>query len=269
MSDMNYEKPLISVLMSVYNDAEYLAASIESILRQTYSHFEFIIVDDGSTDKSGEIIDDYARIDKRIRVIHQANSGLIASLNRGLEECSGKYVARQDGDDISLAHRFSSQVEYLEQNPAVGLLGTAAETIDKHGGLLTVEDIPFISGYDNLLLAIKCYNPFVHSSVMFKRLVALEFQGYNHTDVAAEDYGLWMRISNRYRIQNLPAILVQRRLTSDMVSLSNIKRARKTVLAIKLKHLKSFPSLIELLYIAKDLAIVLLPYSIIKRLKCV
>ena len=106
----------LSVVMSVYNGETYLAESIESILRQTYKNFEFIIINDGSTDSSAEIIDTFAASDDRIVVIHQTNSGLTRSLNAGIKNARGEYIARQDADDESFPHRFTRQMEYLKRD---------------------------------------------------------------------------------------------------------------------------------------------------------
>src|SRR5688572_1551532 len=110
--------PVISVLMSVYNGASYLPESVESILAQTFTDFEFIIIDDCSVDETPQILNTYAQGDSRIRIIRNPeNKGLTASLNIGLAEAQGKYVARQDADDISLPQRFEKQIQSLEGNP--------------------------------------------------------------------------------------------------------------------------------------------------------
>ena len=120
--------PKISVLMPAYNVEKYIAESIESILNQTFTDFEFLIINDGSTDGTAQIIKEYAKKDKRIRFIdNKKNQGLIAVLNQGLDLCTGEYIARMDSDDISLPERFAKQVEYMEMHPECGLLGTAGQ----------------------------------------------------------------------------------------------------------------------------------------------
>src|SRR6266849_5646808 len=113
---------LISVVMAVYNSAAVVGEAIESVLDQTFGDFEFIIIDDGSTDSSGEILREYARRDGRINLYAQGNSGLIASLNRGCRLAKGRYIARMDADDISLPTRLEKQFRYLEAHPEVGVL---------------------------------------------------------------------------------------------------------------------------------------------------
>ena len=123
--------PLVSVLMSVYNGDRYLDEAIDSILSQTYENFEFIIINDGSTDHTKDILSSYSNQDNRIRVFHQKNHGLTFSLNRGLELSRGKYVARMDADDISSPRRLEEQINYLRANPEVGVLGTQMEIINE------------------------------------------------------------------------------------------------------------------------------------------
>ena len=120
----SFLKTLISVILPVYNGSEYLTESIDCILNQTYSNFEFIIIDDGSTDDSAAIIANYT--DVRIRFYSQQNQGLASTLNRGISLANGNYIARQDQDDVSLPNRFAQQVAFLEANPEYGMVGTWA-----------------------------------------------------------------------------------------------------------------------------------------------
>src|SRR5687768_10604451 len=129
--------PSISVLMSVYNGARYLSQSIESILAQTFSDFEFIIIDDCSSDSTPQILNEYARQDSRIRIIRNSeNKGLTASLNIGLTQAQGRYIARQDADDISLPQRFEKQIHYLEAHPETIVVSSNIGIIDNTGQYL-------------------------------------------------------------------------------------------------------------------------------------
>jgi glycosyltransferase involved in cell wall biosynthesis len=140
--------PRISVVMSVYNGEKYLRQAIESILQQTYTDFEFIIIDDGSTDSSREIIQSYD--DKRIRlVINEQNIGLTKSLNKGIRLAKGEFIARMDADDISLPQRFEKQVAYLDSHPEVGVLGTYANIIDHRGKI--INNIIFPTEHETIL----------------------------------------------------------------------------------------------------------------------
>ena len=117
--------PRISVLMPAYNSEQYVAESIESILNQTFTDFEFIIINDGSTDNTAKIIDEYAKRDERIKFVNNSkNKGLIGVLNEGLNLARGEYIARMDSDDISLPTRFERQIAYMELHPKCGVLGT-------------------------------------------------------------------------------------------------------------------------------------------------
>src|SRR6476646_1873373 len=125
------EGPPISVVMAVYNSEQTAPESIESILQQTFSDFEFIIVDDGSTDSTGEILHAYARLDNRIKLYTQENLGLIASLNRHCRLAKGRYIARMDADDVSSPDRFEKQFGFLEAHPEIGVLGTWIQDIGR------------------------------------------------------------------------------------------------------------------------------------------
>ncbi|HAS7841575.1 TPA: glycosyltransferase family 2 protein, partial [Vibrio cholerae] len=124
--------PKISVVMSVYNGEKYLGEAIDSILKQTFSDFEFIIINDGSTDKTLEIIKSYMKKDDRIVLVSRENKGLIVSLNEGLDLAKGQYIARMDADDISIKSRFEKQIEFLDSNPDIGVCGTWVEVFGEN-----------------------------------------------------------------------------------------------------------------------------------------
>ncbi len=189
--------PKISVIMSVYNGEKYLKEAIESILRQTFSDFEFIIIDDGSTDKSLNIIEDYN--DDRIKVIkNDVNVGLTKNLNRALVIAKGEYVARQDADDISLLCRFEEQIKFYENNPELVLLGTSIYIMDEKGKIIKKRIAPSNPG--KFLINV---NNITHASVMFNKLIVNKLGGYNELFKYAQDYDLWLRISKYYSIMNL------------------------------------------------------------------
>ncbi len=216
MSDV----PPISVVMAVYNSAQTLPESIESILHQTFGDFDFIIVDDGSTDETGEILHDYARLDSRIKLYSQENSGLIASLNRYCRFATGRYIARMDADDISLSNRFEKQFRFLEAHPEIGVLGTWIQDISPNepdGIVWPVPADPEVVGW--FLLFGNCI---AHPSVMMRREL-LERVGYYRADaVHVEDYDLWIRASDITGLANIPEVLVQYRLSAGSVSGRNL-----------------------------------------------
>lgn len=200
--------PLVSVVMTVYNGEKYLAAAVESILGQTFRDFEFIIIDDGSTDKTPELLNAFAAKDARISVLRQPNHGLCYSLNRGCAAAHGKYIARMDADDVSLPKRLELQVAFLEQNPRTAALGTELKFLDDNGTSDCDWNIP--TQPDEVARQLLKYNALPHSSVLMRRAVFEELGGYRfqHT----EDYDLWLRMSDRYELTNLPAPLMHYRL---------------------------------------------------------
>lgn len=210
------KNPKISVIMSVYNGERYLREAIESILNQTFTDFEFIIVNDGSTDSSLEIIQSYD--DERIKIINnEKNIGLTKSLNKALKVARGEYIARQDADDISLPNRFEEQIKYLERHPEVALLGTNIYKIDENGkiiGKYIVLAKPSIKDLFN-------GNQFNHGSVMFKKEVIDELGGYNELFKYAQDYELWLRIAKHYNIRNVTQILYKLRSHDENIGFKN------------------------------------------------
>ncbi len=216
------KNPLVTVLMPAFNSERFLRQSIESILSQTYKNFEFIIINDGSTDNSAAILRQYK--DKRIRFINRkVNLGLDANLNYGFKIAKGKYIARMDSDDISLPTRLEKQVAFLEKNPLYGLLGTqyaniseTGEIIEISGQLLSDQEIKF---------AISSMNTFCHPTVMFRTSVIRKHgMQYDHAFYPYEDYELWTRIVKKTKVANLDEVLLFYRLNSTGMSLSDPKR---------------------------------------------
>lgn len=210
----------LSVIMPVYNAGQYLAEAIESVINQTYTDFEFIIINDGSTDNSLEIIEEYS--DVRIILIDQQNKGLAATLNVGLSVATGKYIARMDADDICLPRRFEKQLKYLHRNKKVKLLGTAIETIDANGNTISY-DIPYVG---NRLLKYYLFNignPFKHPTIVAEKSLIVRNGGYNETiNKYFEDYFLWSKIARQADVAILPDILLKYRITPGSI-MSSIK----------------------------------------------
>ena len=197
--------PELSVLLPVYNGASYLREAIESILGQTYTDFELIVIDDGSTDDSLSVVREFA--DGRIRVFSQTNMGLAASLNRAIGLAKGRYVARQDQDDLSLPERFEKQVRFLDEHPTAGMVGTWARILTGNAETDRVHKHP--SDNATLKFALMFDNPFVHSSMMIRKSV-FDSVGLYTTDPSRqppEDYELWSRIARAYDVANIPEVL--------------------------------------------------------------
>ena len=191
--------PLVSVVMSVLNGTQYLPKVMGDILGQTFNDFEFIIVDDGSTDGSGAQLDQYSARDHRIRVIHQDNAGLCAALATGCALARGELIARMDVDDRSHPERLATQVEYMSTRSDVVLCGTwalQAPSSDAPDALLAPPD-----DHSSLLASLeRGGNPLVHGSVMFRRSAYNALgEGYRMTQYC-EDFDLWLRLAERGRL---------------------------------------------------------------------
>lgn len=197
-------QPQISVLMTAYNAQDYIAEAIESILQQTFQDFEFIIVNDGSTDDTANIIQHYAQQDSRIRFINNSlNRGLIAVLNQGLELCRGEYIARMDADDISTPERFAKQIQYLQQHPEVGILSGWLQYFP-HNHTSTIAHHKEIVRYSDVLRGW-CIN---HGTVMMRKSLIDEYKlRYNPDFPHSEDYELWSRAIRYTQIHNLPEVI--------------------------------------------------------------
>lgn len=223
--------PKVSVLMSVFNGETFLSQAIESILNQTFREFEFVIVNDGSTDRTGQMLDDYARRDSRVRIVTHANRGRAESLNRGLELCGGRYIARMDADDISLPCRLEEQVDYLELHPAVGLLGGSFEIIDTAGNVLEMIRCPLDDAEIRSHMLVS--NPMCHPAVVMRKDVAVASGGYRRPLLDADDYDLWLRMAERCVLANLDTAVVRYRIHSGQVSIQNMEHQTWCVLAAR------------------------------------
>ena len=208
---MQAGSPAVSVVMSVYNGQRHVAEAIESILGQTFTGFEFIVINDGSTDRSGDILAGYG--DPRLRIVTQANQGLTRSLNRALGLSRGRYVARMDADDVSLPTRLERQVGWLDGHPRLGALGTAVSVIDDRGETVPEEgQLETITGSDAVAQRlIAGHNALIHGSVMMRHEAVERAGGYREAFEYSQDYDLWLRIIEHYDVDNLPQVLYYRR----------------------------------------------------------
>ncbi len=210
--------PPLTVALSVYNNAPYVGEAVESILNQTFGAFEFLIVNDGSTDGSAEIIEGYAARDSRIRVLHQENRGFVASLNRMLEEARAPLIARMDGDDISLPTRFERQLAFLDAHPDHGVIGTYALSIDDHGRRMIDSDRPKPLTHDELVASFGEGPLLNHNAVIYRRDIVRSVGGYRTAYRHCEDFDLWLRLAPHTRMANLPEPLILYRRYSSQVS---------------------------------------------------
>lgn len=221
--------PAISVVMSVYNGEGYLSLAIKSVLSQTFTNFEFIIINDGSIDNSLTIIESF--IDPRINLINQSNSGLSVALNNGIRASKGRYIARMDADDISNPERLQRQFVFLESNPEVVLVGSNAKIIDMYGSYVYSSNVPtdwkvIQSNFPD--------SSFFHSSVMFRKTVFDQTDGYFEPTskiYSFEDSILWNKMKKFGRMENLKDELLSYRLVPNAATTKSSK-VNKIITAI-------------------------------------
>ncbi|HOL76255.1 MAG TPA: glycosyltransferase [Candidatus Hydrogenedentes bacterium] len=225
---MSKKEVPVTVLMCVYNAERFLVPAVDSVLSQTFEDFEFLIIDDGSSRRSKEILKRFAALDSRIRLISRENRGFVVSLNEGLQEARGKWIMRLDHDDIATPERLEKQLAYLERHPECVVLGGAFDYIDDKGRLLTTiyppEDNDTIQ---QMLLA--GHNALCDSTLIFHRDLARQVGGYRLEMILAEDLDLWLRMSEHGQVANLPDVLCQYRLHTRSLSGAHHERQREVM----------------------------------------
>lgn len=217
--------PIVSVVMSVYNAEKYLEEAIDSILSQTYKDFEFIIINDGSTDYSLEIIKKYKKQDERIVVISRENKGLIVSLNEGIEKAKGKYIARMDADDISLPTRFEEQINLMSKEN-LDICGCHYFVMNKEKKYIDTILTPLDNA--SLVLYLAFAVPFAHGSVMIKKSFLLENNIlYGQKVDFAEDKALWIQLyETEAKFGNVNKILFEYREFNESLSKRKYKKLK-------------------------------------------
>ncbi len=216
--NLNISKPETTVIMPVYNADEFLEPAIESILQQTYNKFEFLIINDGSTDNSQKIIDKYAALDKRIRVINQNNKGLVTTLNQVIRSVKTTYIARMDADDISKPERLEKQISYLKSHSNIGVVGCLTQNITYSNDLLNINVRP--SSPSCLAYMTGGYCQLAGPSIVAVRDCLLEAGLFRSSEYPAEDYGLWTRIvlQKKYSLFLIPEVLYYYRINRSGIS---------------------------------------------------
>ncbi len=208
----------VSVILPVRNGGAYLETAVTSILRQSMHDFELLVIDDGSTDAAFAAVRPVAARDGRIRLLRNPGSGIVDALNFGLAESRCALIARMDADDIALPDRFARQVEFLDREPSVAVLGTQAAFIDPSGNL-TGDRTHFPTDPGSIAAALLTRGCVLrHPTVLARRDVLLRAGGYRPAPAKAEDYDLWLRLSEHVRLANLPEVLLYYRVHSDQVS---------------------------------------------------
>ncbi|MCL5884147.1 MAG: glycosyltransferase [Deltaproteobacteria bacterium] len=199
--------PTVSVILPVYNDERFVGAAIESILAQSFRDFEFLVVNDGSTDGTGEVLGKF--FDPRLTIVTQTNKGIVQTLNLAISMAKGKYIARMDSDDFSRINRFCKQVDFLDANPECGLVGSACEIVREDGTHMAHFSVPHQD--EAIRRSMVWRNPFVHSSIMVRKSVLDRVGGYKQSfDSIGHDYELWWRVLAVTKAANLGEELVIR-----------------------------------------------------------
>ena len=206
--------------MPVRNGAEYVAEALQSILTQDLADIEVILVDDGSSDDSVAIAESLGKSDGRVQIAANRGSGIVDALNMGISLARAPLVARMDSDDVSLPGRLRLQVERFDAEPDLQLLGTAGLSIDRTGRRLGEIEVPV--GGQQISSALSERNPVLHPTAMFRTEIARQVGGYRRAFAYAEDYDLWMRLSETGRVANTQAKLVK--LRTHPAQTSKIKR---------------------------------------------
>ncbi len=232
----NEIQPLVTVLMPVYNGEKFLVETIDSVLNQSFRNFEFLIIDDGSTDLSLKIIESYS--DERIKIVkNSSNQKIIKTLNIGISLAKGKYIARIDSDDICLPNRFEKQIKFLNENPEIAVVGTDIIFINDSSRIIGKGVTPQLT--DKVIKWVmqrRCciYHPtvMINYELVGKELFYCEDYPY------AEDYELWLRLSKKYKLANLKDYLLKYRLHDRSLTFLYNQNALESALAALKKHNK-------------------------------
>jgi glycosyltransferase involved in cell wall biosynthesis len=220
----------VSVVIRVYNGERYLREAIESILGQTFSNFELLVIDDGSTDGTPAILSEYAR-DPRVRVINQPNSGANAAARRGVQEARGAYIAVMDADDRSQPDRLRKQVAFLDENPDYVLVGSAMRIVNEHGQAIAYRRYPLDD--EALRSATTIQNPFGHSTICFRRTEALACGGYTTEFEGAEDFDFNVRLRMLGKGANLSEALVDYRVHKGAFKVERLRTQLRDTIRLR------------------------------------
>ncbi len=260
---MTEKKPKVSVLMSVYNAQDDLPESIESILNQTFKDFEFIIVNDGSTDQSEEILREYAAKDRRIKLINQENTGLTKALNTGIKCVQGEFVARQDADDTSYPKRLEKQLKAFESDADILLIGSNCDDVYEDGSTGQ-----WGAHSPNRIKAITLrQTPFAHSTAIMRTDTLNKLDGYDESYRTAQDMELWMRFAKEGKILMLQEPLIQRKIVSTSISAKKRKQQFYDATKARWKHNSGLHKIVSQFYGVRSVIINILPLKFIKFVK--
>lgn len=222
--------PKVSVIMAVKNGERFLREAVESILVQTFTDFEFIIIDDGSADKTADMLKAFSYKDPRVKIITNAhNVGLTKSLNIGLRVARGEYIARMDADDVAMPERFEKQVKFLDEHADIGVVGAWAKVVDDSG--VEVDRFDWETDARIVKKNLIKWNNIIHSLAMMRRSVIDKVGGYDESFQYAQDYDLWLRIAVANKLCNLPEFLLYYRMSN--VSITANKNNKQALCALR------------------------------------
>ena len=222
-------KRLISVILPVYNSEKYISEAIHSILDQTYANFELLLLDDGSTDNTLLIINEFQ--DERIRIFtSDKNYGIVHQLNKGIDNSQGEFIARMDADDISFPERFNKQIEFLNTHPKIDVLGTFAEKFGDESGLIEYK----YNKPEQISFLLNFYCNMLHPTVMMRKRIFSKCK-YSNDYPLAEDYGLWCQVNNGSNLYILDEVLLDYRIHNEQTNKSSkrLKVQYDSVLKVK------------------------------------
>ena len=230
--------PVISVIMPVYNAEKYVGSAIDSILKQTFTDFEFLIFNDGSSDNSKQVIESFK--DARIKLYdHTVNSGYVVHLNRGIELAMGKYIARMDADDISMPERFEMQVKFLESHPEVGLCGAWISQFEGKDDPGTRVLYHYSADHDEIGVKLLRHNSFAHPVVMIRRSVLIDHGlRYEPDFMPSEDARLWTLLRRYTRLHNIQKVLLYYRKHDNQISTEKMSLRHRNTTRIKVEMIE-------------------------------
>lgn len=251
------KNPVVSIVMCVRNTQEYIDQAVKSILSQSFHSFEFIIVDDASNDSTFQRLKKFQ--DQRLVLLRNIKSqGVAASLNRGLRNARGKFVARMDGDDIALPQRLEIQVKFLNKHPQIGVVGSWVRLIDELGKVKGFNKFP--TAHVKIMNLLPFANPFIHPSVMIRHELIKNKGQYDVNYDGAEDYEMWLRFSQHTRFANIPKVLLKYRLHQRNISFTQTARLNLAYTKVQLLKISEYRyPWWHLLFVVKSLAASLLP----------
>jgi len=267
-------KPLVTVMMPVYNGADYLEEAIESVEKSTFKDFEFLLIDDGSKDDSNKILRKMARKYKNIRLYTlKQNKGLVYALNYGLKHAKGTYICRLNQDDRMLPHRITTQVSFLERNQDVVVVGSWINLI--HVGKQNwTETVRYLERDDQIKSIWHILSPFSDPAVMYRREKAIQLGGYDPQFFIAEDSHMWIRMGTIGALANIPEVLTEVRFHEDATTYRQFRRLMETTFRLHRwmhNNVQQFPIHIQLFWLMQyGLGMILHPkyvFSIYRRIK--